>query len=106
LLSGGTQLVNNPTYAASADCLGDVVAARLIPAKLARAHELGTDIISLGVERPSAGGRLDREVICAIGSSAESADGIADALRSALTPAATDPVNGATRTESAASETV
>jgi hypothetical protein len=94
LLARSERLIDNPTYAAAADCLGDVVAARLIPAKLVRSTELGTDIVALGVERPAAGGEFDHEVICTIGSSADGADAIAEALRGSLAQDATDPVTG------------
>jgi hypothetical protein len=92
LLGGSERLVDNPTYAAAADCLGDVVAARLIPAKLVRSSELGTDIVALGVERPAPGGEFDQEVVCTIGSSADGADAIAEALRGSLAEDASDPV--------------
>jgi hypothetical protein len=92
LLGGATPLIDSPAYAATADCLGDVVAARLIPAKLVRSTELGIDLVALGVERPDAGARPDREVICLIGSSPDAADAIAAALESALAPGAADPV--------------
>jgi hypothetical protein len=91
LLGGDQLLVDNPTYEAAADCLGDVVAARIVPAKLVRSAELGVDLIALGIARPPSGGSFDREVICTVGSSAETADRSADALRTALAPDATDP---------------
>lgn len=95
LLGGAGPLIDSPAYAAAADCLGDVVAARLIPAKLVRSTELGTDLVALGVERPDAGGgaRPGREVICLVGSSPAGADAIADALSAALAPGAEDPVS-------------
>ncbi len=92
LAGGGQRLVDNPTYAAAADCLGDVVAARVIPAKLVRSAELGVDLIALGIERPPPGGSFGHEVICTVGSSAEVADRSAEALRSALAPGAADPI--------------
>jgi hypothetical protein len=94
LLGGGQRLVDNPTYAAAADCLGDVVAARIIPAKLVRSAELGVDLIVLGVERPRPGGSFGHEIICTVGSSADVADRSADSLRTALAPGATDPITG------------
>jgi hypothetical protein len=94
LLGGGQLLVDNPTYAAAADCLGDVVAARIIPAKLVRSAELGVDLIAVGIERPPPGGSFGREVICTVGSSADVADRSADALRAALGTGADDPITG------------
>jgi hypothetical protein len=92
LLGGAQLLVDNPTYAAAADCLGDVVAARVIPAKLVRSVELGVDLVALGIERPPPGGSFGHEVICTVGGSAEVADRSAQALREALAPGATDPI--------------
>jgi hypothetical protein len=92
LLGGGQLLVDNPTYAAAADCLGDVVAVRVIPAKLVRSAELGVDLVALGIERPPPGGSFGHEVICTVGSSAAVADQSADALHNAFAPGATDPI--------------
>lgn len=94
LLGGGQRLVDNPTYAAAADCLGDVVAARIIPAKLVRSAELGVDLIALGIERPTSGGSFGHEVICTVGSAADVADASADSLRNALGFGAADPITG------------
>jgi hypothetical protein len=106
LLGGGQRLIDNPTYAAAADCLGDVVAARIIPAKLVRSAELGVDLVVLGVERPAPGGAFGHEVICTVGSSAAIADSSASSLEEALAPGAADPITGDTVSDAVAAADV
>jgi hypothetical protein len=106
-LRGGTEtLIDNPTYAAASDCLGDVVAARIIPAKLVRSAELGVDLIVLGIERPRADGSFGHEVICTVGSSADVADRSADSLRDALARGAKDPLTDEAVSDAVASADV
>ena len=84
LLGRGERLIDEPHYAAAADCLGDVAAARMIPAKLLLSVELGFDQVAMGVGR-------DREVLCVLGDSQDAADGFAAEMRRSLAPAARDP---------------
>jgi hypothetical protein len=88
LLGRGDRLLDEPTYRAAADCLGDVIAARLIPDNLLLSTDLGIDLVALGVSRP------EREVLCALGGTAERASEVASALKSSLAPNAREPVTG------------
>lgn len=87
LLGRGSRLLDEPTYRAAADCLGDVVAARLMPDKLLLGTELGVDVVAVGVT-------ADGEVLCVVGGTAERADEVASALQTSLAPDARDPVSG------------
>jgi hypothetical protein len=84
---GGGRLLDEPTYAAAADCLGDVVAARMIPDKQLLSVEVGVDLVAVGV-RP--GG----EVLCVLGGTPERAAAVATALETSLAPSARDPATG------------
>jgi len=87
LLGRGDRLLDEPTYRAAADCLGDVVAARMIPDKLLLSTELGIDQVAIGV-------KADSEVLCVLGGTAERADEVASALETSLAPDARDPESG------------
>ncbi len=87
LLGRGDRLLDEPTYRAAADCLGDVVAARLVPDKLLLSVELGIDLVAAGV-------RSEGEVLCVLGGTAERADEVAGALERSLAPGARDPGSG------------
>jgi hypothetical protein len=98
LLGRGDRLLDHPIYRAAADCLGDVVAARMIPARLLPfavpefgqviSTELGVDLVGLGVRADG------REVLCALGGTAERADELAAALETRLAPDAREPRTG------------
>jgi hypothetical protein len=87
LLGRGGRLLDQPIYRAAADCLGDVVAARMIPDRLLLSTELGVDLVALGVD-----GR--REVLCVLGGTAERAGEIAAALETSLASDAREPRTG------------
>ena len=88
LLGEGDRLLDEPTYAAAAACLGnDVVAARMVPDKQLLSIETGIDMVAIGL---TAGGN----VLCALGGSSERADEVEKALRVSLAPDARDPVTG------------
>ena len=88
LLGEGDRLLDEPTYAAAAGCLGnDVVAARMVPDKQLLSIETGIDMVAIGL---TAGGN----VLCALGGSPERADEVEKALRVSLAPDARDPVTG------------
>lgn len=87
LLGRGDHLIDQPIYRAAADCLGDVVAARMIPDKLLLSTELGVDLVAVGI------GRGD-EVLCVLGGAAGRARQIGSALRASLTPPAREPRSG------------
>jgi len=87
LLGRGERLIDQPTYRAAANCLGDVVAARMIPDKLLISVELGVDLVAVGVGR-------EREVICVLGGSAGRSREVAANLRAGFAPGAVEPRSG------------
>jgi hypothetical protein len=87
LLGRGDRLIDQPIYRAAADCLGDVVAARMIPDKLLLSTEVGVELVAVGIKH-------HREVLCVLGGTAERAREIAAALRASLAPDARDPRTG------------
>jgi hypothetical protein len=87
LLGEGDRLIDEPIYPAAADCLGDVVAARLVPDKQIVSTELGIQVVAAGVRRDG------REVLCVLGGTAERADEVAGSLEAALAPDVLDPVS-------------
>jgi hypothetical protein len=87
LLGRGGRLLDQPVYGAAADCLGDVIAARMIPDKHLLSNEQGVDLVAVGVS-PEA------EVLCVLGGTAERSADVAAALETSLAPTARDPVSG------------
>jgi hypothetical protein len=87
LLGRGGRLLDQPIYRAAADCLGDVVAARMIPDKLLLSSELGVDLVALGVDGK-------REVLCVLGGTAERAGDVATSLETSLASDAREPRTG------------
>jgi hypothetical protein len=87
LLGRGDRLLDEPTYRAAADCLGEVVAARMVPDKLLISNEQDIDLVAVGV-------RAEGEVLCVLGGTAERADQVAAALETSLAPDARDPSSG------------
>lgn len=93
LLGRGDRLLEQPIYRAAADCLGDVVAARMIPERLLLSTEFGVDLVAVGI-------RADRrEVLCVLGGTAERADEIAANLQASLAPNAREPRTGQSMAE-------
>jgi hypothetical protein len=88
LLGRGGRLLEQPAYRAAAHCLGEVVAARMIPDNLLLSTNLGVDLVALGVSD------ADHEVLCVLGGTAERAGEVATALKSSLAPGAREPVTG------------
>ncbi len=84
LLGRNGRLIDQPIYRAAADCLGDVVAARMIPDKLLLSVETGIELVAVGLDR-------DREVLCVLGGTAERARRAEAGLRASLAPGARDP---------------
>jgi hypothetical protein len=95
LLGRGDRLLDEPIYRAAADCLGDVVAARLIPDKLLLSTELGVDLVGLGVQ-------TEGEVLCVLGGTDERAGEVATALERSFAPGAREPRTGAPISDSVA----
>jgi hypothetical protein len=85
LLGQSERLLDEPMYRAAVRCLGDVVAARIVPAKLLVSTELGVDLVAVGVED-------EREVICTVGGTPERAAEVAEGFQTGLTPARVDPI--------------
>jgi hypothetical protein len=88
LLGRGGRLLEQPIYRAAADCLGDVVAARMIPDNLLLSSELGVNLVAVGVEADG------REVLCVLGGTAERAGEVDAALETSLAPDAQEPRTG------------
>jgi hypothetical protein len=85
LLGESERLLDEPAYRAAVQCLGDVVAARIIPDQHLVSTDLGVDLVAVGV-------RPEGEVVCAIGGTPERADEVTEALELALTPGSRDPI--------------
>ena len=86
LLGEGDRLLDEPTYAAAADCLGDnLIAARMIPDKQLLGTEVGIELAAFGVGEQG-------DVFCTVGGTAARADEVEAALRTGLAPEARDPV--------------
>jgi hypothetical protein len=95
LLGRGDRLLDEPIYRAAADCLGDVVAARLIPDKLLLSTELGVELVGLGVQ-------TEGEVLCVLGGTDERAGEVAAALEGSLAAGAREPRTGVPISDSVA----
>ena len=88
LIGRGDRLLDEPTYRAAADCLGDVVVARMIPDNLLLSTSLGVNAVAVGVSDP------EHEVLCVLGGTPERADEVAAALERTLDPHAREPIAG------------
>ena len=89
LLGGAPALLANPNYEAASSCLGDVVAARLIPAKLLGSTDLGASLVAVAIDsvRPAS-----PEVLCLVGVDPALASERAVAVGEALAGDARDPI--------------
>jgi hypothetical protein len=87
LLGRNGRLIDQPIYRAAADCLGDVVAARMVPDKLLLSVETGIELVAVGLKR-------EREVLCALGGTPERSRQVEAGLRASLAPGARDPRTG------------
>jgi hypothetical protein len=90
LLGEGDRLIDEPIYPATAECLGDVVAARMIPDKQIVSTELEVHLVAAGVMRNG------REVLCVLGGTPERMDEVAASLETSLARDAPDPGAGDT----------
>jgi hypothetical protein len=88
LLGRGDRLIEEPIYRAAAHCLGDVIAARMVPDNLLLSTDLGVNLVAVGIQ----GNR--REVLCVVGGSAERASQATTALKASLAPGAREPRTG------------
>jgi hypothetical protein len=89
LLGEGDRLLDEPTYAAAARCLGDVAAVRMVPDRQLISTEQGVDLVAAGVRNAG------DEVLCVLGGTAERADEIASNLESSLAADSPDPISRA-----------
>jgi hypothetical protein len=89
LLGRGDRLIDDPTYRAAANCLGDMVAARLVPDNLLLSVDLEVNAVAVGVSGPR------REVLCVLGGTPDRAGEVASGLERSLGPGARDPLTGA-----------
>lgn len=87
LLGHAGLLIDQPIYRAAADCLGNVVAARMVPERLLLSVEVGIELVAVGIQP-------DREVLCVLGGTADRSHEIAATLRESLAPDARDPRTG------------
>lgn len=87
LLGRNGRLIDQPIYRAAADCLGDVVAARMVPDKLLLSVETGVELVAVGLRR-------GREILCVLGGTEERSRQVDSALRASLAPSARDPRTG------------
>jgi hypothetical protein len=83
----GASLGDSPAHAAAADCLGDVLAAALMPARGVGADERVAELIAVGVR----GGKDPAEVLCVVGDAVQAAEAV-PRLRSHLQPQDNDRV--------------
>ena len=82
-----------PSLELASDCLGDVVAARLIPRIFTHNPAASPDLIAIGVG-PLDDGLPAREILCTVDESERTAESEAAALERTLAPGATDPLTG------------
>ena len=94
LTGDGGSFSPSPAFEAAADCLGEVVAARTIPAAFTHNKLVSPDLIAIGV-RPLNEDVPPREVLCAIDDSADRSETQAAALERAFAAGASDPLTGA-----------
>jgi hypothetical protein len=88
----GTPASEAPAGRASATCLGDVDAARIVPNNFTHLPNVGPDVMAFGVEQSDHGERA--EVLCAIDETAEEIDKAEAGMRAAFEPGAVDEVTG------------
>ncbi|UJA20852.1 hypothetical protein HJD18_11945 [Thermoleophilia bacterium SCSIO 60948] len=88
LLGEGEPRIDAAVYAAAAECLGEVVAAKLTPDSNIVSTDLGVSLVAAGVRADG------REVLCTLGGDAELAAEIEANLRRLLTPDGSDPISG------------
>lgn len=88
----GTRASEAPAARASATCLGEVDAARIVPDNFTHLPNVGPDVMAFGVEAAEGGTR--REVLCAIDESADEIEKAEAGMREAFEPGAVDAATG------------
>jgi hypothetical protein len=92
LITPSTRVLSDPGVRLALDCLGDVVAARIIPSNFTHAPNSGPELLAFGV---TDAGPPGHEVLCAIDRDDEDVSAAADEMRERLAPDALDPVTSA-----------
>lgn len=82
-----------PSLQLAAECLGDVVAARVVPNNFTYISGVGPDLFVMGARAPE-GDSPGQEVICGVDDSAGDVESYASALEERLAPEATDITTG------------
>lgn len=90
LMGRGASPLDDPAVRLSLACLGDVIAARIVPNNFTHAPNSGPELLAFGVL--SAGPGAPREMLCAVDPDVAVADDAAATLSESLAPGATDPV--------------
>jgi hypothetical protein len=83
VLGGGTALGRDPSYAAVADCLGDVLGAAIVPATITGLHA-GTMVVAMGTRDLGSRTKLASEVLCLVHRDRAGAERQAAAIRKGL----------------------
>ena len=83
VLGGGTALGHDPSYAAVADCLGDVYGAAIVPASITGVRA-GTLVVAIGTRELGSTTRLATEVLCLVHRDRAGAERQAASIRRAL----------------------
>lgn len=92
LISSSSPAIDANPLAVAADCLGDVVAARLVLNNHTHLPNVGPELLAFGVLAPGPGPR--HEVLCAIGEPRGPVDAAARSLGVAFEPGKRDAVSG------------
>lgn len=92
LTTPSDEVLTDPAVRVSLECLGDPVAARIVPNNFTHAPNSGPQLLAFGVSDPGEGPVT--ETLCAADPSAEVVGETATALQERLALDATDPVTG------------
>jgi hypothetical protein len=90
-MSSAEPAIDAPVVAVAADCLGDVVAARLVLNNHTYLPNVGPELLAFGVRAPDSG--PTREVLCALGEPRVPVDVAARSLSHAFDPGARDALS-------------
>jgi hypothetical protein len=91
VMSSAEPAIDAPVVAVAADCLGDVVAARLVLNNHTYLPNVGPELLAFGVRAPDSG--PTREVLCALGEPRVPVDVAARSLSHAFDPGARDALS-------------
>ena len=91
LIGEGESPIEVPIVSAAATCLGDVVAARIVPNNYTYLGSEAPQLFAFGVRLTEDG---PREVLCVLDEDEARVDAAADGMREAFAPGAREPVTG------------